>query len=204
MWVTPEFWPAIIACPKSMYGAASLMKRLPSPLTMNCAGIIRSLSMNCIRPSGHWIAGNHQASSSRSVAAPTFWPARMPSPMAAGLPKLQSWDPALSKTGSCSFRQARSCSKPPEARITLARNDPLLGACSVHNCTDHRAVRVDEQLGHRRVQPQRDIAFFHRQAQPSHQRLADCRYPLSNTLALTIREISFSRTPFPAHDCLMR
>src|SRR5690348_18106669 len=29
----------------------SLVKRLPSPLTTNCDGIIRSLSMNCIRPS---------------------------------------------------------------------------------------------------------------------------------------------------------
>ncbi len=117
MWLTPERWPAIIACAKSMYGAASLMNRLPAPLTTNCEGIIRSLSMNCSRPSGQHIAGNHQASSSSSVAAPTFSPARMPSPMASGLPKLQS----CSSSGRCSRRQAMSWSKPPVARMTPRR-----------------------------------------------------------------------------------
>ena len=100
-----------------MYGAASLMNRLPAPLTTNCDGIIRSLSMNCSRPSGQHIAGNHHASSSRSVEAPTFSPARIPSPMAAGLPKLQSF----SRTGRCSRRHSMSWSKPPLARMTPPR-----------------------------------------------------------------------------------
>src|SRR6478735_2409684 len=93
------------------------MNRLPSPFTTNCAGIMRSLSMNCSRPSGQHMAGNHHASSSRSVEPPTFSPARIPSPMEAGLPKLQSF----SSTGRCCLRHDMSWSNPPLARITPRR-----------------------------------------------------------------------------------
>ncbi len=48
-----------------------------------------------------------------------------------------------------------------------------------HHRTGHGSVGVGDQFGHRRVQPQRDAAVFHRQAQPGRQRLPDRRHPLA-------------------------
>ena len=111
------------------------MNRLPAPLTTNCDGIIRSLSMNCSRPSGQHIAGNHQASSSRSVAAPTFSPARIPSPVAAGLPKLQSF----SSTG-----QMFTAPRHVVVEAAAGQDDAAAGADALR-----AAVAFDDGAGHR-------------------------------------------------------
>ncbi len=137
---------------------------------------MRSLSMNCSLPSGQHMAGNHHASSSRSVEPPTFSPARMPSPMDAGLPKLQSF----SRTGRCCLRHWMSWSNPPAARMTPCRA-PM--RCWRPFAFDDRAghlpVDVGDQLGHRRAQPQRDAVLLQSQPHPRRQRLADRGHPVA-------------------------
>ena len=53
--------------------------------------------------------------------------------------------------------------------------DPHRRAGPLDHRTDDSAVDVGDQFGHRRVQPQRDVSFLHRQPQPGGQRLADGR-----------------------------
>lgn len=195
---TPDRWPSIIACAKSMYGAASLMKRFPSPLTTNCAGIMRSLSMNCSRPSGQHIAGNHHASSSSSVAAPTFSAARIPSPRLAGLPKLQSF----SRTGRCSLRQSMSWSNPPAARMT-PRRAPIRTArpavSTTAPTTSPSGPVINSVIGASSHSGMFSCFMASRIRAARDWPMAAIRSP--NTRARTIRQISLTRTALPRQFC---
>jgi len=51
-------------------------------------GIDRSETSTLITPSGRLNAGIHQASSIKSTAPPTAWPAMIPSPVLSGEPAL--------------------------------------------------------------------------------------------------------------------
>ena len=82
-------FPAYMACTASTYGADSFTKRRPAPLTMTQPGRLRSARQK-YGPPGSGIAGPHQASSISPVAAPTSWPATIPSPVFPAAPVVQS------------------------------------------------------------------------------------------------------------------
>ncbi len=73
----------------STYGSDSFMNRLPRALTMRLPGRLRSARQNQ-GMRGNGIDGPHQASSMKAVAAPIFWPARIPSPVLAAAPTVHS------------------------------------------------------------------------------------------------------------------
>ncbi len=132
--------------------------------------------MNCRRPSGQHIAGNHQASSSRSVDPPTFSPARMPSPMDGGIAEA----PVLLEHGQVLPAPLHVVVEPAGRQDDAApRADALLLAVTFDHRSDDRAVDIGDQLGHRRVQPQRDVVLLHRQPEPRGQRLADRGHPVA-------------------------
>ena len=57
--------------------------------------------------------------------------------------------------------------------------DAPRSAIALDHRADDRAVDVGDQLRHRRVQPQRDAMFLHRQPETRSQRLSDRRHPVT-------------------------
>src|SRR5690349_15360789 len=118
-WPMPVASPSYIAWVASTYGLASFMYRLPAALTIIEPGRFRSARKNHARP-GSSMVGPHQASSSRSVSAPTAIPASRPPPVLDGAPVDQVEEVGAGRNFS---RSSWLCSNPPDARITprLAR-----------------------------------------------------------------------------------
>src|SRR5580658_2647488 len=79
---------------------------------------------------------------------------------------------------------------------TEARTDTLAPSVPLDRGSGHRPIGESSHSG----MPCSRSASLSRAARDCP--IAAIRSP--NTLALTIREINFSRTPFPAHDCLIR
>ncbi len=57
--------------------------------------------------------------------------------------------------------------------------DALLPTVAFHHRADHRSVDIGDQLGHRRTEPQRDVALLHRQPETRGKRLPDRGHPVA-------------------------
>ncbi len=113
--------------------------------------------------------GPHHASSMKSTAAPSFWPARIPSPVLAFAPTVHS----VPIGARWYFLRISSlCSNPPLARITPLRARMI--CCSPVRVDGHAAHHtvLDEQIGQRGIEEQRHAGVPQTDAQAGHQRLA--------------------------------
>ena len=172
-------FPSYMACTASTYGADSLTNRWPAPLTRTQPGRLRSARQK-YGPPGSGIDGPHQASSISPVAAPSCWPATIPSPVFPAAPVVQP----VPIGDRWYLRRISSLRSNPPVAISTPRL-ALSTACSP--VTDHPHAGDpavgDDQAGQRGVEPYRYPAGGEPGPQPGRQGLPEAEHPVPEQAA---------------------